>query len=56
MYDIARNGSADLLSINLSPEVNDGPRNVYPSEDGKWLYVVSHLNSKASSGESLTNR
>ncbi|KAF2998820.1 hypothetical protein E8E13_002024 [Curvularia kusanoi] len=41
MYDIAKNGSADLLSINLSPEVNDGPRNVYPSEDGKWLYVIN---------------
>jgi hypothetical protein len=40
MYDILKNGSAELLSINLSPEVDDGPRNVYPSADGKWLYVV----------------
>lgn len=41
MYDIMENGTANLLSINLSPEVGDGPRNVYPSDDGKWLYVVS---------------
>jgi len=41
MYDIMENGTAKLLSINLSPEVGDGPRHVYPSEDGKWLYVVS---------------
>jgi carboxy-cis,cis-muconate cyclase len=40
MYDILKNGTAELLSINLSPEVDDGPRNVYPSADGKWLYVV----------------
>ena len=40
MYDIAVNGTADLLSINLSPEVGDGPRNSYPSPDGKLLYVV----------------
>lgn len=41
MYDIHANGSADLLSINLSPEVGDGPRNSFPSDDGKLLYVVS---------------
>lgn len=41
MYDILSNGTAKLLSINLSPEAGDGPRNVYPSSDGKWLYVVS---------------
>lgn len=40
MYDINDDGSADLLSINLSPEVGDGPRNSFPSEDGKLLYVV----------------
>lgn len=43
MYDIYKNGTAELLSINLSPEEHDGPRNVYPSEDGKWLYVVRTL-------------
>jgi carboxy-cis,cis-muconate cyclase len=43
MYDIHKNGTAELLSINLSPEEHDGPRNVYPSEDGKWLYVVRTL-------------
>ncbi|KAH8725730.1 Lactonase, 7-bladed beta-propeller-domain-containing protein [Phaeosphaeriaceae sp. PMI808] len=41
MYDIAKNGTAKLLSVNLSPEVGDGPRNVYPSADGKWLYVIN---------------
>ena len=40
MYDIAENGTATLLSVNLSPESGDGPRNTYPSKDGKWLYVV----------------
>lgn len=43
MYDIHKNGTAELLSINLSPEEHDGPRNVHPSEDGKWLYVVCNL-------------
>ncbi|EMD59041.1 hypothetical protein COCSADRAFT_165269 [Bipolaris sorokiniana ND90Pr] len=41
MYDILSNGTAKLLSINLSPEAGDGPRNVYPSSDGKWLYVIN---------------
>ena len=41
MYEIAGNGSATLLSINLSPTDGDGPRNTYPSKDGKFLYVVS---------------
>ena len=39
-YDINDDGGADLLSINRSPEVGDGPRNSFPSEDGKLLYVV----------------
>jgi carboxy-cis,cis-muconate cyclase len=42
MYDIFNNGTAKLLSVNLSPGDYDGPRNVYPSEDGKWLYVVCY--------------
>lgn len=41
MYDIAENGTATPLSINLSPTEGDGPRNSYPSKDGKLLYVVS---------------
>ncbi|USP81092.1 hypothetical protein yc1106_08366 [Curvularia clavata] len=41
MYDIIKNGTAKLLSVNLSPETGDGPRNVYPSKDGKWLYVIN---------------
>ncbi|KAL8377855.1 hypothetical protein RB595_008507 [Gaeumannomyces hyphopodioides] len=41
MYDIFDNGTANLLSINLSPEVGDGPRNVLPSKDGKLLYVMN---------------
>ena len=41
MYDISANGSATLLSINLSPADGDGPRNTYPSKDGRLLYVVS---------------
>lgn len=40
MYDIAENGTATPLSINLSPTEGDGPRNSYPSKDGKLLYVV----------------
>ncbi|KAK8011876.1 hypothetical protein PG989_000136 [Apiospora arundinis] len=40
MYDIAENGAGALLSVNLSPEIGDGPRNALPSADGKWLYVV----------------
>lgn len=42
MYDIFENGTAKLLSVNLSPGDYDGPRNVLPSEDGKWLYVVCY--------------
>ncbi|KAH7395346.1 Lactonase, 7-bladed beta-propeller-domain-containing protein [Phaeosphaeria sp. MPI-PUGE-AT-0046c] len=41
MYDIHENGTAKLLSVNLSPGNYDGPRNVLPSEDGKWLYVIN---------------
>jgi carboxy-cis,cis-muconate cyclase len=41
MYDIAKNGIATPLSINLSPTEGDGPRNSFPSKDGKLLYVVS---------------
>ncbi|CAI6080447.1 unnamed protein product [Clonostachys chloroleuca] len=40
MYDIADNGTAKLESINLSPTEGDGPRNSFPSKDGKLLYVV----------------
>jgi len=43
MYDIAANGSSTLLSINLSPTDGDGPRNTYPSKDGRLLYVVRFL-------------
>jgi len=43
MYDILKNGTAKLLSINLSPEKGDGPRNVYPSKNGKYLYVVCYI-------------
>lgn len=43
MYDIAENGTATPLSINLSPTEGDGPRNSYSSKDGKLLYVVSHF-------------
>lgn len=42
MYDIVDNGAATLQSINLSPTEGDGPRNSFPSKDGKLLYVV-HL-------------
>lgn len=41
MYDIAENGTATPLSINLSPTEGDGPRNSFPSKDGRLLYVVS---------------
>lgn len=41
MYDIGEDGKADLLSINLSPSIGDGPRNSFPTPDGKLLYVVS---------------
>lgn len=40
MYDIGEDGKADLLSVNLSPSPGDGPRNSYPTADGKLLYVV----------------
>jgi len=43
VYDILKNGTAKLLSINLSPEKGDGPRNVYPSKNGKYLYVVCYI-------------
>lgn len=47
MYDIAEDGKADLLSINLSPSTGDGPRNSYPTTDGKLLYVVcTHSSQK----------
>ncbi|VTT78786.1 unnamed protein product [Fusarium fujikuroi] len=41
MYDIAENGTATPLSINLSPTEGDGPRNSYSSKDGKLLYVIN---------------
>ncbi|KAL5337057.1 Lactonase, 7-bladed beta-propeller-domain-containing protein [Aspergillus crustosus] len=41
MYDIADNGTARLQSINLSPTEGDGPRNSYPSKDGRLLYVIN---------------
>lgn len=55
MYDIFKNGTTNLLSVNLSPEVGDGPRNVFPSKDGKWLYVVGVSNLPAKRRASLTN-
>ena len=48
MYDVAENGTAELLSKNCSPDVGDGPRNAYPSPDGKLLYVVTeHISESA---------
>ncbi|EXL70862.1 hypothetical protein FOPG_13350 [Fusarium oxysporum f. sp. conglutinans race 2 54008] len=44
MYDIAENGTATPLSINLSPTEGDGPRNSYSSKDGKLLYVMTEHN------------
>ncbi|RFN43128.1 hypothetical protein FIE12Z_12631 [Fusarium flagelliforme] len=44
MYDIAKNGTATPLSINLSPTEGDGPRNSYSSKDGKLLYVMTEHN------------
>ncbi|KAL5363246.1 Lactonase, 7-bladed beta-propeller-domain-containing protein [Aspergillus floccosus] len=41
MYDIGANGTARLQSINTSPTEGDGPRNSYPSKDGRLLYVVT---------------
>ncbi|KAJ4185823.1 hypothetical protein NW755_008275 [Fusarium falciforme] len=41
MYDIAENGTATPLSINLSPTEGDGPRNSFPSKDGRLLYVIT---------------
>ncbi|KAF6812842.1 carboxy-cis,cis-muconate cyclase [Colletotrichum plurivorum] len=41
MYDIGEEGKADLLSINLTPSPGDGPRNSYPTADGKLLYVIN---------------
>ncbi|GES63192.1 lactonase, 7-bladed beta propeller [Aspergillus terreus] len=41
MYDINTNGTARLQSINTSPTEGDGPRNSYPSKDGRLLYVVT---------------
>lgn len=55
MYDIYENGTAKLLSVNLSPGEYDGPRNVLPSEDGKWLYVVSGNTLLISSKQSRTD-
>lgn len=45
MYDIGANGTARLQSINTSPTEGDGPRNSYPSKDGRLLYVVCTLYS-----------
>ncbi|RGP72457.1 hypothetical protein FSPOR_2668 [Fusarium sporotrichioides] len=44
MYDIAENGTATPLSINLSPSEGDGPRNSLSSKDGKLLYVMTEHN------------
>lgn len=44
MYDIAKNGTATPLSINLSPTEGDGPRNSFSSKDGKLLYVMTEHN------------
>ncbi|KAF5679218.1 muconate cycloisomerase I [Fusarium heterosporum] len=41
MYDIAENGTATPLSINLSPTEGDGPRNSFSSKDGQLLYVMT---------------
>ncbi|KAL5312813.1 hypothetical protein ACEPPN_019239 [Leptodophora sp. 'Broadleaf-Isolate-01'] len=41
MYDILANGSSRFLSLNKSPEKHDGPRNVYPSKNGRYLYVIN---------------
>ncbi|KAF6813048.1 hypothetical protein CMUS01_12930 [Colletotrichum musicola] len=41
MYEIGEEGKADLLSINLTPSPGDGPRNSYPTADGKLLYVIN---------------
>ncbi|CEI65627.1 unnamed protein product [Fusarium venenatum] len=49
MYDIAENGTATPLSINLSPSEGDGPRNSLSSKDGKLLYVVSGAKGIANS-------
>lgn len=49
MYDVADNGTAQLLSINLSPTDGDGPRNSYASKDGRLLYVVRDILSKLKS-------
>ena len=43
MYDIGSDGMATLQSINMSPTPGDGPRNSYPTADGKLLYVVCWL-------------
>lgn len=57
MYDIAENGTAELLSKNCSPDVGDGPRNAYPSPDGKLLYVVTeHSKWHRIDGFALTHK
>jgi len=41
MYDVAENGTAELLSKNCSPDVGVEPRNGYPRPDGKHFYVAT---------------
>jgi carboxy-cis,cis-muconate cyclase len=55
MYDINDDGSAYLLCTNLSPELGDGSRNSFPSEDGKLLYVVKMVIDRNSRFARLTS-
>ncbi|KAI0164040.1 Lactonase, 7-bladed beta-propeller-domain-containing protein [Xylariaceae sp. FL1272] len=48
-YDIAENWTADLLSVNLGPTHGDGPRNSYPTKDGKLLYMITEHNVRGKS-------
>lgn len=52
MYDVRADGTADLLSVNMSPSTGDGPRNSYPTADGKRLYVVCLLQYRNDSDQS----
>lgn len=52
VYDIRADGKANLLSVNLSPSSGDGPRNSYPTADGKRLYVVCLPQDKSDSDQS----
>ncbi|XEU99320.1 hypothetical protein FSHL1_004607 [Fusarium sambucinum] len=46
MYDVAENGTATPLSINLSPSEGNGPRNSLSSKDGNLLYVMTEHNQR----------